>query len=100
MWMMPLHLHVNQKSDYDDYDMKDDFVQSLFCTSNFQSTLPTGKYYMLFCSLQVFFKISIFEKIFSDIHCTIRVSNSLDTFCRPDLVPNCLQRLSAVNTSK
>ena len=21
MWMMPLHLHVNQKSDYDDDDM-------------------------------------------------------------------------------
>ena len=20
IWMMPLHLHVNQKSDYDDYD--------------------------------------------------------------------------------
>ena len=24
MWMMPLHLHVNQKSDYDDDDDDDD----------------------------------------------------------------------------
>ena len=26
MWMMPLHLHVNQKSDYDDYDDDDCFL--------------------------------------------------------------------------
>ena len=22
MWMLPLYLHINQKSDYDDYDLK------------------------------------------------------------------------------
>ena len=30
----------------------------------------------------------------------IRVSNSLDPKCRPDLSPNCLQRLSADDRSR
>ena len=29
MWMMPLHLHVNQKSDYDDDDDINSFVNSV-----------------------------------------------------------------------
>ena len=29
MWMMPLHLHVNQKSDYDDYDDDDITMMNL-----------------------------------------------------------------------
>ena len=32
MWMMPLHLHVNQKSDYDDDD--DGFVRNTIRVSN------------------------------------------------------------------
>ena len=28
MWMMPLHLHVNQKSDYDDYDENVNFEKN------------------------------------------------------------------------
>ena len=31
MWMMPLHLHVNQKSDYDDYDDDDLVYMNIFC---------------------------------------------------------------------
>ena len=31
MWMMPLHLHVNQKSHYDD---DDDDILPLFCPDN------------------------------------------------------------------
>ena len=33
MWMTPLHLHVNQKSDYDDEDVPSD---SFFSTANYQ----------------------------------------------------------------
>ena len=56
---------------------------------------------MLFCRLLTFFKIDIFEKLFQE---SIRVSNSLDPdqarcFVGPDLGPNCLQRLSAEDTS-
>ena len=29
MWMMPLHLHVNQKSDYDDDDERADYMNVL-----------------------------------------------------------------------
>ena len=49
-------------------------------------------------SVDLFLKINFFEK-------TIRVSNSLNPdqarhFVRPDLVPNCLQRLSAEDNSR
>ena len=30
MWMMPLHLHVNQKSDYDDHDADNLIVDYIF----------------------------------------------------------------------
>ena len=41
MWMMPLHLHVNQKSDYDDdYELAGLLIEVLFLPqyklSNFQ----------------------------------------------------------------
>ena len=29
MWMMPLHLHVNQKSDYDIYDDVFDYISKV-----------------------------------------------------------------------
>ena len=52
---------------------------------------------MLFCCLLTFFEINIFEKKFQEY--------SLDPdqaghFVRPDLGPNCLQRLSADDTSR
>ena len=52
-----------------------------------------------FLSSADFFKIHYFENSFSN---TIRVSNSLDPnqarcFVGPDLVPNCLHKLSADN---
>ena len=40
MWMMPLHLHINQKSDYDDYDelgiflYNSRFLFSFLCSVN------------------------------------------------------------------
>ena len=51
------------------------------------------------------FKIIFFRKNLSAIHCTIRVSNSLDSdqaphFVGHDLCSNCLQKLSADDTSK
>ena len=33
VWMMPLHLHVNKKSDYDDDDVPS---ESFFSASNYQ----------------------------------------------------------------
>ena len=63
-----------------------------------------ARYFLCFCcrllALKYFF--NHFKKSFSN---TIRVSNSLDPdqFRRsvgPDLIPNCLQRLSADNKSR
>ena len=56
----------------------------------------------LVCFLLTFFKIHFFENSFRS---TIRVSNSLDPeqarhFVGPGLGPNCLQMLSADNTSR
>ena len=53
---------------------------------------------MLFSLLLIFFKKKSFSK--NSFPNTIRVSNSLEPdqaqhFAGPDLVPNCLQRLSA-----
>ena len=57
---------------------------------------------MLFCRLLIFFKINYFQIIPSVIP---SMSNSLDPdqaghFVRPDLAPNCLQRLPADDTSR
>ena len=51
----------------------------------------------------LFFSKSIFSK--NSFRNTIRVSNSLDpdqakNFVGPDLVPNCLQKISADNTRR
>ena len=59
-------------------------------------SLHAGLFFMLFCHLLIFFK-STFSK--NSIRIVIRVSNSLDPdqtqhFVGPDLVPNCLQKLS------
>ena len=54
-----------------------------------------------FCPLLIFFRINFFEKFFQEYHQSV---NSLDPdqvlhFFRPDLGPNCLQKLSADDTS-
>ena len=59
--------------------------------------------FLAFYRLLIFFSKSSFSKNY--FRNTIRVSNSLDPdqarhFVGPDLGPNCLQRLSADNTSK
>ena len=47
MWMMPLHLHVNQKSDYDD----DDKVLDIFKFSTFSHAIvPTSYLSLEHCS--------------------------------------------------
>ena len=57
---------------------------------------PTGIFCMLFCRLLIFFKI-FWKKSF---RYTIKVSNSLDLDqVGPELGPNCLQSLSADDTS-
>ena len=58
---------------------------------------------MLFCRLLIFFSKSAFSKI--SFRQTIRVSNSLDPdkaghYVGPDLVPNCLKKLSTDNTRR
>ena len=57
---------------------------------------------MFFCRLLIFFKINFLKNSF---RFTIRVANSLNPdqtrhFFGPDLGPNCLQRLSADDTSR
>ena len=57
-----------------------------------------------FCRLPIFSKSSLSENSFRNT-CTIRVSNSLNPdqarhFVGPDLDPNCLQMLSADDTSR
>ena len=59
--------------------------------------------HMFICRLQIFFSKSTSLK--NSFRNTIRVSNSLDPdqaghFVLPDLGPNCLQRLSAEDTSR
>ena len=66
------------------------------------NSLPTGKFFMLFCRLLIFFKINFLKNSFRNI---IRMSNSLDPdqarrFVGPDLGQNCLPRLSADVTGK
>ena len=60
--------------------------------------IPIPSNFSCFCRLLIFFfKINFFEKFFQELP---SVSNSLDPyqarqFVRPDLGPNCLQKLSA-----
>ena len=58
------------------------------------NSLPTGTFFMIFCRLLIFFSKSTFLK--NSFRNTIRVSNSLNL----GLGPNCLQRLSADDTSR
>ena len=67
-------------------------------------TLPSGLFCMLFCHLLLFcfFQNQIFQKNLSGMP---SVSKSLDPdhaqpFVSPNLGPNCLQRLSAEDTSR
>ena len=71
---------------------------NLVCGSYCSVTLHAEKFVHKFLSSTeyFFFKINIFQNSFRN---TIRVSKSLDQdlawhFVRPDLSPNCLQRLS------
>ena len=57
-----------------------------------------GNYACFFCRLLIFFKINFFKTSFRN---TIKVSNSLiQKKIVPDLGPNCLQKLSADDTSR
>ena len=58
--------------------------------------MHSGQFFILFCRLQTFPKLTFSKKSFRN---TTRVSNSLDPdqdrlSVGPDLGPNCLQRLS------
>ena len=66
------------------------------------NSLRAWKFCMLFCHLQIFFK-RLFKK--NSFRNTITVSNSLDPdqarrSLGPGLGPNCLQKLSADDTSR
>ena len=64
--------------------------------------LHAGYFFHFFCCLLIFFKIEIFKKNFQEYHRSIKQfgSKSGRHFVGPDLGPNCLQRLSADDTSK
>ena len=69
--------------------------------SNQINSLPTGKFFMLFCCLLIFSKLTLSKNSFRNF---FRVSNSLDPDqtrpnVGPDLGLNCLQRLLADDTS-
>ena len=55
---------------------------------------------MLFCHLLIFIKIKSFEKLFQEKHQFVKQfgTRSGPTFIGPDLVPTCLQKLSADDT--
>ena len=58
------------------------------------NSLPPGNFFMFFWLLLFFhIKINLFKNSFRN---TIRVSNSLD----PDMVPNCLHKISADDTRR
>ena len=64
--------------------------------------LPPGIFFMLFSGLLIFFKINFFKKFFQEYHLSV---NRLDPdlarhFVGPNLGPNCLQKLSAVDTRR
>ena len=70
------------------------------CVKFFFNSLPLGRIFLRFWRMLLFSKSGFSKNSFRN---TIRVSNSLDPdqarhFVGPDLVPICLQRLSADNT--
>ena len=67
MWRMPLHLHVNQKSDYDDYDpptliiicfVEKNNIFLRFCLCIFESGTVKSD-----CPVQIFRKMMKYIKI-------------------------------------
>ena len=52
-----------------------------------------------FGRLLIFFKINFFEKIFQEYHLSVKQIGSR-RLVRPDLGPNCLQKLSAYDTKR
>ena len=95
MWMMPLHLHVNQKSDYD--DMNNVHFSLTLIPPRLTLVTLNKNFKGILCmlsnisSLQIFFSITFIKIIFLD---NISVSNRLDLDQprRSDLGPNCLRR--------
>ena len=70
------------------------------CTLTCFTYLPTEKFCFLLCRLLIFFKINFFKTFFQKYH---QIVKHLDPeqaghVVRPDLGPNCLQRLSADDT--
>ena len=63
---------------------------------------PNGNFFMPFCCLLIFLKINFFgRKIFQEYHQSVRLDpDHAQNFVGPGLGPNCLQRLSADNTSR
>ena len=60
-------------------------------------SLHTAFFFMLFCSLLVFFNINFFKKFFQEYHQSVKQfgSRSGPTLVGPDLGPKRLQRISA-----
>ena len=56
-----------------------------------------GNFSCFCCRLPTFFKINLYQKFFQEHYQSVKQVGS--RFCGPDLGPNCLQRLSADNTS-
>ena len=56
----------------------------------------SGKFFMFFCHLLIFFKVSLFEKFFQEYHQSVKQFGSRSV--GPDLVPNCLPKISADDT--
>ena len=70
------------------------------------SSLSTGLFCMLFYRLLIFFKIAFSEKFFQEYHQSVKQFGPRSDLkfrsqdVGPDLDPNCLQRLSADDTSR
>ena len=65
-------------------------------------SLPTGQFCMLFLLSADFFKINFFEKVFQEYHQSVKQFGCRSglTFVGPDPIRNCLQKLSADDTSR
>ena len=61
-----------------------------------------GNFAAFLLSAEFFFKINFFDKFFQEYHQSVKQygSSSDPTFCGPDFGPNCLQSLSADDTSR
>ena len=68
-----------------------DFAAYSICEKATFNSLPTGKFFMLLCGLLIFFKSTLKESYRLD-------PDQAPCFVRPDMGPNCLQKLSAGDT--